>query len=180
MQVVTQSTELVHTEPRHSLYQEYQVRAVNGVYEVIPEEPFEFLVSNFSKVERRLLKIMVIAYAAPSPLAPIPFPAKASKEMAQVLNIAPIEVGATTAPITQDDLEQAAPDTEVQPRSPKAEQEFSPVTTQPAPAPSDGIGPVWAPSGPPLPKDWNDLVDLSYISDEKFKSRISAMLARHR
>ena len=59
---------------------------------------------------------------------------KIAKEMAQVLNIAPIEVGAAMAPLTQDDLEQAAPDTEFQPRGPKAEHEVGPVTTQRAPA----------------------------------------------
>ena len=120
-QVFTQSGGLVHTEPRHSVYQKYQVRAINGVHEVIPEEPFELLLSNFSKVERRFPKGMVIAYAAPSPLALIPLAGKAAKEMAQVLNIAPIKVGAATATLTQDDLKQAAPDTEVQPRGPKAE-----------------------------------------------------------
>ena len=82
------------------MYQEYQVRAINGVHEVIPEEPFELLLSNFSKVERRLPKGMVIAYVAPSPLALIPLAGKATKEMAQPLNIAPIEVGAATAPLT--------------------------------------------------------------------------------
>ena len=66
---------------------------------------------------------MVIAYAAPSPLALIHLAGKAAKEMAQVLNVAPIEIGAATAPITQDYLEQAAPDPEVQPRSVKAEYE---------------------------------------------------------
>ena len=43
--VVTQSGGLVHTEPRHSVYQDYQVRAINGVHEVTPEEPFELLLS---------------------------------------------------------------------------------------------------------------------------------------
>ena len=162
--MVTQSERLVHTEPRHSLYQEYQVRAINDVHEVTPEEPFELLLSNFSKMERRLPKGMVIAYAAPSPLALIPLAGKAAREMAQVLNI-PIEVGAATAPVTHDDLEQAAPDTEVLPRSPKGEHEVGPVTTQQAPSPPDGAGPVRAPTGAPLPKDWKDLVDLSHISD---------------
>ena len=85
-------------------------------------------------MERRFPKGMVIAYAAPSPLALIHLAGKAAKEMAQVLNLASIEVGAATAPLTQDDLEQAAPDTEVQPRGPKAEHEVGPVTTQRAPA----------------------------------------------
>ena len=139
--VVTQSGGLVHTEPRHSVYQKYQVRAINGVHEVNPEEPFELLLSNFSKVERKFPKGMVIAYAALSPLALIPLAGKAAKEMAQVLNITPIEVqlrqlGAATAPLTQDDLEQAAPDTEVQPRGPKAEHEVGSVSTQKAPAPA--------------------------------------------
>ena len=170
--VVTQSGGLVHTEPRHSVYQEYQVRASNGVHEVIPEEPFELLLSNFSKVERKFPKGMVIAYAAPSPLALIPLAGKAAKETAQVLNIAPIKVGAATAPLTQEDLEQAAPDTEVQPRGPRAEHEVGPVITQIAPAPPEGAGPVRAPSGAPLPKDWKDLVDLSHITDENLKARI--------
>ena len=122
---------------------------------------------------------MVIAYAAPSPLALIPLAGKAAKEMAQVLNIAPIEVGAATAPLTQDDLEQAAPDTEVQPRGPKAEHEVGPVTTQTAPAPPEGAGPVRVPSGAPLLKDGKDLVDLSHITDEKLKARILDMLAPH-
>ena len=47
-QVITQSEGLVHTEPRHSMYQEYQVRAINGVHKVIREEPFELLLSNSS------------------------------------------------------------------------------------------------------------------------------------
>ena len=150
------------------------------IHEVIPEEPLELLLSNFSKVERKFPKGMVIAYAAPSPLALIPLAGKAAKEMAQVLNIAPIEVGAATAPLTQDDLEQAAPDTEVQPRGPKAEHEVGPVTTQRAPAPPDGAGPVLAPSGAPLPTDWKDLVDLSHITDEKLKAPILNMLAPHK
>ena len=99
--------------------------------------------------------------------------------MAQILNIAHIEVRAATAPLTQDELEQAAPDIEVQPRGPKAEYEVGAVTTQRAPAPPEGAGPVRGPSGAPLPKDWKDLVDLSRITDEKLKSRILAMLAPH-
>ena len=107
--MVTQSGGLIHTEHRHSVYQVYEVRAINGVDEVIPEELFEILLRNFSKVERRLPKGMVIAYAEPSPLGLAPLVGKAAKEIAQVLNIAPIEVGAATAPLRQYDLEQAAP-----------------------------------------------------------------------
>ena len=128
------------------------MRAINGVHEVIPEEPFDLLLSNFSKVERRLPKGMVIAYPAPSPLALAPLAGKAAKEMAQVLNIAPIKVGAATAPLTQDDLQQAAPDTEVQPRGPEAEHEVDPVNTQRAPAPPEEAGPVRAPSCAPCQK----------------------------
>ena len=152
---------------------------INGVHEVIPEEPFELLLSNFSKLERKLPKGMVIAYAAPSPLALIPLAGKAAKEMARVLNIAPIEVGAATAPLTQDDLEQA-PDTEVQPRGPKATHEVGPVTTQRAPAPPEGAGPVRAPSGAPLPEGWKGLVDLSHITNEKLKARILNMLVPYK
>ena len=49
-----------------------------------------------------------------------------------------------------------------------------------APAPPEGAGPVQAPSGAPLPKDWKDLVDLSHITDEKLKARILKMLAPHK
>ena len=75
------------------------MREINGVHEVIREEPFELLLSNFSKEERKLPKGMVIAYAAPSPLALITLAGKAAKEMAPVLNIAPIEAG---APLPKD------------------------------------------------------------------------------
>ena len=68
-QVLTQSGGLVQIEPRPSVYQHYQVRVINGVHEVIPEEPLDLLLSNFSRVERQLPKGMVVAYAAPSPMA---------------------------------------------------------------------------------------------------------------
>ena len=135
-QVVTQSGGLVHTERWHSVYQEYQVRAINGVHEVIPKEPFELLQGGAP-----IPQGYGIAYAASSPLVLKPLAEKATKEMAQVLNIAPIEVGAATAPLTQDDLEQTAPDTEVLLRGPKAEHEDGPVTTQRAPAPPEGACP---------------------------------------
>ena len=134
-QVITQSGGLVHTEPRPSVYQQYQVRGINGVHEVVREEPFDLLLSTFSRVERHLSKGMVVAYAAPSPLALIPLLGPAGREMSQVLNIAPLEDGAAkAAPLTQDDTEQAAPDFDVKTRVQGVERDVGPVTSQHAPA----------------------------------------------
>ena len=163
------------------MYQQYQVRVINGVHEVIPEEPFDLLLSNFSRVERHLPKGMVVAYAAPSPLALIPLLGPAAREMARVLNIAPLEDGAAkSAPLTQEDLEQAAPDSDVKTRSQSAERDVGPVTSERAPAPPPSAGPIPAPAGAALPKDWKDLVDLSHIQDEEKSARILEMLALHK
>ena len=150
------------------------------MHEVIPEEPFELLLSNFSKVERRLSKGMVIASAAPSPLALIPLAGKAAKEMAQVLNIAPIEVvlckwrrnGATYTerpragrPVHRGPIMGS----EGRARGRSSHYAESPAT-----------GSVREPTGAPLPKDLKDLVDLSHITNDTLKARILDILASHK
>ena len=125
------------------MYQQYQMRVINGVQEVIPEEPFDLLLSSFSRVERHLPKGMVFAYAAPSPLALIPLLGPAAIEIAQFLNIAPLEDGAAkAAPLTESDLEHAAPDFKVKARNRDVEDAVSPVTSQREPAAPPGAGPM--------------------------------------
>ena len=132
-------------------------------------------------MERHRPKGTVVAYAAPSPVAIIPLLGPAAREMVQALNIAPLEDGAKkAAPLTQDDLEQAAPDFEVKARSQNVEHAVRPVTSQRAPAPPTGAGPIPAPADAALPADCEDLVDLSRIQEEEKRARILEMLAPHK
>jgi len=69
VEVTTLLQGLIVTEPKHDVSDQYNVRVMNSVHEVIANVPFPILVANFSRQRRVFPKGMVIAYASRSPLA---------------------------------------------------------------------------------------------------------------
>lgn len=86
-QAITAARDLLYVESRPSMQISREVRLANGVHAVVWSRPFEFLVANFSRVERILLKGMFIDAARRNPLALLTPEPNVAQEVALAHNI---------------------------------------------------------------------------------------------
>lgn len=181
---------LILVEPKHSVFQRYTIRAMNGVHEVDPEEAFPLLLSNFSPHQRELPRGMTIAYATRSPLALVSLIGPGAQELCGVLNVFPpsYPTSFTNSVIEDpdtpfDELEEKSDRASV-PRSGSAAQHEK-TTPPPRPSTVDGPSPPTTPDPAhfkpfdPHHTKWEDAVDLSHVSPLSLRKRIMAVLSKH-
>jgi len=87
IEVTSTACGLVFLEPKPSVQARHGVRIANGIAEVKPNESFLIIISNFSKLPRKLGKHLALAYAIRSPIGIFTPERKIGEAFEKVLNL---------------------------------------------------------------------------------------------
>ena len=187
---------LIVTEPKHDLSRRYGVRVMNSVHEVTANEPFDILVSNFSRRDVFLPKGMVIAYASRSPLALINLEGGAAQEILGMHSIflttsddkeeAATDAPNTDLPKTTGELRKknSASEVALQSDNPKsgcegkkpATMDIDPIPVRDMPIVGDMKSGAQESAPDDDERDWREKIDLKHLKDAKFQKKVMNML----
>ena len=171
IRVTTAGSGLVFLEPKPSLQRRHGVRLTNGVAEVLPNQTFDVMVANFSRQERLLPKRAVVGYAKRDPLAILTPESQARARIAHALHLTDLDI----------EVEGGGAGHPSSPKNKGAEEDPAGTDDWPAESPLPTGGTAQATNKDPKnsPENWEEEMDLSYIEDDKLRSRVLDMLRKH-
>lgn len=87
VKAVTKISGFIHTKIKPSLWAERRIRSVNEIYEVVAKTPFDILWTNYSAVERKLAREMVIRYASRNAVISLAIRSTMANRICESLNL---------------------------------------------------------------------------------------------
>ena len=159
-------------EPKQALQARHQVRIANGVVEVPPAERFRVFLSNFSKSPRRLPKGTVIGYANRNPISIVTPNRDVAEKCGKQLNL-------TTLPASSSpEFEIENPTWDDSAANFQVGGSLEPVLHTQEETPGRRDSPSPGSAGPSA--TLQESVNLDHLPDDGLRTKIMAMLAKHR
>ena len=177
VEVTTGARGLCFLEPKLTLQARNNVRLANGVVDIEDGSRFQVLLSDFSKVPRRLPKGAVLGCAVRDPVAIITPERKLAEKCGEVLDITTLSArGQGRSELCEPSWEEPTLDP---PAAIPLREPVNVAKTQELRDEHAGDSEEAPTPAGDKPRNWKDELDLSHIDDEELRSRVIAILEKH-